>query len=347
MAAVVAVSDKKMNSVGGAALSIRGTGHYLPERIVTNDDLARVMNTSDDFIVCRTGVRTRRHADPVQALNDMIVPAVAAALDRAGMHAQDLDAIIVSTLSPDYHDPSQACLLQAAIGARQIPAFDIRAQCSGMLYGMELARGLMQSSRRSAVLLVCAEMLSKRLDVSNEGRNLAVLLGDGAAALVLGPARVAGRGMLDLRLGADGRYFDLLHTAAPGSKNRAFLDEEQVRQGRHHFRMNGAAMFEHACDTMVTAMREMLDVHQMSIADVDLLIPHQPNLRIIENVLERLGMPREKCVLTVEQLGNIASASLPIALSLAVERGQVEADQTLAFLAYGAGATWGVGLYRT
>ncbi len=326
---------------------IRGMGYFVPERVVTNRDLERWMNTSEAFIVARTGIYERRHAAPSASLNDLILPAVTSALQRARLAAEDIDAVIVSTLSPDYHDPSQACLLQGVALRPGIPAFDIRAQCSGMLYGMELASGMLASGRYRHVLLVCAELLSKRMDRSDEGRNLAVLLGDGAAALVLGRAGPGEGGVLDLTIGADGREFQLLTTAAPGSRNPTFLSLSDVEQGRHHFRMQGKGMFEHASNTLARVARQMLDAHGLSIQDIQLLVPHQPNVRLLEAVQRMLEVDPDRCMVTADRLGNIASASLPVSLAIALESGRLKPGDLALLLTYGAGATWGAALYRS
>lgn len=325
---------------------IRGIGYFVPERVVTNRDLELRMNTDENFIVARTGIHERRHAAPTQSLNDLILPAVAAALKQARLTAEDIDAVIVSTLSPDYHDPSQACLLQGVALRPGIPAFDIRAQCSGMLYGMELASGMLASGKYRRVLLVCAELLSKRMDHSDEGRNLAVLLGDGAAALVLGRAMAKEGGVVDLLIGADGREFNLLTTAAPGSRNPAFLSVSDVEQGRHHFRMQGKDMFEHASNTLARAARQILDAHALRIQDIQLLVPHQPNVRLLEAVMRMLDVEPSRCMVTADRLGNIASASLPVSLAIALESGRLKPGDLALLLTYGAGATWGAALYR-
>ncbi|MEO8180474.1 MAG: beta-ketoacyl-ACP synthase 3 [Deltaproteobacteria bacterium] len=325
---------------------IRGIGYFVPEQVVTNGDLERLMNTDEAFIVARTGIHERRHATPSQSLNDLILPAVAAALKHARLAGEDIDAVIVSTLSPDYHDPSQACLLQGAALRPGIPAFDVRAQCSGLLYGMELASGMLASGRYRHVLLVCAEILSKRMDCSDEGRNLAILLGDGAGALVLGRAAPGEGGVVDLVIGADGREFNLLCTAAPGSRNPTFLSVADVEQGRHHFRMQGKDMFEHASTTLARVAGQLLDAHGLSIKDIQLVIPHQPNVRLLEAVMRLLDVDPARCMVTADRLGNMASASLPVSLAIAFESGRLKPGDLALLITYGAGATWGAALYR-
>ncbi len=210
---------------------LAGLGFSLPKRQVSNHDLVGRINTSDEFIVERTGVRTRYHVEPEQAVSALMVPAARQAIEAAGLLPEDIDLLLVNTLSPDHHDPSQACLIQPLLGLRHIPVLDIRAQCSGLLYGLQMARGQILAGLARHVLVVCGEVLSKRMDCSDRGRNLSILLGDGAGAVVVSAGESLDDGLLDLRLGADGNYFDLLMTAAPGSASPTFLDENVLREG--------------------------------------------------------------------------------------------------------------------
>lgn len=328
-------------------LEIAGLGHALPQRIVDNDEVARVIDTSDAFIRTRTGVRHRRYLAPGQQLADLACPAAERAMAEAGVAPADIDLLIVNTLSPDHHDPSQACYMQPRLGLREIPCFDIRAQCSGGLYGIEIARHFVASGLYRNVLLICAEALSRRIDTSNAGRNLSILLSDGAAAMVLRAQPDATRGLIDLALGADGTQFDLLCTEAPGAKRPNFIDADDIAAGRHYFRMRGADMFADAPRRIVDACRRMLDKHRLALGDIGLVVPHQPNLRIIDAVIEQLGLPRERCMISVEDLGNMASAAFPVALSLAREQGRMPAGQLNLLVTYGAGATWACALYRS
>ncbi|WP_338641681.1 ketoacyl-ACP synthase III [Burkholderia pyrrocinia] len=330
-----------------ARLVIAGMGHALPVRIVSNDEVAGMIDTSDVFIRERTGVVARRYLAPDQHLADLACPAAERAMADAGVTAHDVDLLIVNTLSPDHHDPSQACYIQPRLGLREIPCFDIRAQCSGGLYGVEIARHFLASGLYRNVLLICAEALSRRIDTSNAGRNLSILLSDGAAALLLQATDHPAHGLIDLTLGADGTQFDLLSTEAPGARRPRFIDEDDIAAGRHHFRMKGGPMFEDATRRIVDACRQMLDKHRLTIGDIGLVVPHQPNLRILDAVIERLGLPRERCMISVDQLGNMASAAFPVALALAREQGRMPAGQLNLFVTYGAGATWACALYRS
>lgn len=219
---------------------LAGLGFSLPKRQVSNHDLVGRINTSDEFIVERTGVRTRYHVEPEQAVSALMVPAARQAIEAAGLLPEDIDLLLVNTLSPDHHDPSQACLIQPLLGLRHIPVLDIRAQCSGLLYGLQMARGQILAGLARHVLVVCGEVLSKRMDCSDRGRNLSILLGDGAGAVVVSAGESLEDGLLDLRLGADGNYFDLLMTAAPGSASPTFLDENVLREGGGEFLMRSS-----------------------------------------------------------------------------------------------------------
>ena len=330
-----------------ASLFIAGIGYALPERVVDNHEVATMIETSDTFIRERTGVVSRRYLAPGQHLADLACPAAQRAMADAGVSAQAVDLLIVNTLSPDHHDPSQACYLQPRLGLREIPCFDIRAQCCGELYGIEIARHFVASGMYRNVLLVCAEALSRRVDTSLAGRNLSVLLGDGAAALLLRPSSDPAAGLLDLILGADGTQFDLLCTEAPGARRPHFIDATDVADGLHQFRMRGAAMFDDATRRIVNACRQMLERHALTISDIGLVAPHQPNLRILDHVIAQLGLPRERCVVTGDQLGNMASAAFPVALAIAREQRRLTAGQLNLFVTYGAGATWACALYRS
>ncbi|MEB5315462.1 anthraniloyl-CoA anthraniloyltransferase [Pseudomonas aeruginosa] len=323
---------------------LAGLGFSLPKRQVSNHDLVGRINTSDEFIVERTGVRTRYHVEPEQAVSALMVPAARQAIEAAGLLPEDIDLLLVNTLSPDHHDPSQACLIQPLLGLRHIPVLDIRAQCSGLLYGLQMARGQILAGLARHVLVVCGEVLSKRMDCSDRGRNLSILLGDGAGAVVVSAGESLDDGLLDLRLGADGNYFDLLMTAAPGSASPTFLDENVLREGGGEFLMRGRPMFEHASQTLVRIAGEMLVAHELTLDDIDHVICHQPNLRILDAVQEQLGIPQHKFAVTVDRLGNMASASTPV--TLAMFWLDIQPGQRVLVLTYGSGATWGAALYR-
>lgn len=329
------------------SVSITGTGSFVPERVVTNDELVSRMNTSVEFIENRTGVLERRHVDEGTSVSDIAGKAALQAMAQAGIGASDVDMLIVNTLSPDYHDPSQACDLQRKLGLNHVPAFDIRAQCSGALYGMDIARQYIETGRCKNVLVVCAEILSRRMDISDEGRNLAILLSDGAGAFVMSETQDKTQGeLIDIVLKADGTEFELLYTKAPGSHRKNFIDAEDIAKGAHHFRMNGKAMFFHAIHSMADIAQEILSRNNLTLDDISLIVPHQPNLRLLEGVLNELQVPREKTYITVEHFGNMASASMPVAYAKALSENRFKHGDLALFLTYGAGATWGAALYR-
>jgi 3-oxoacyl-[acyl-carrier-protein] synthase III len=330
-------------------LVIAGTGHYVPENAVTNHDLARIFDTSDALIREKTGVRERRHAAPDETLADMCKVAFDRALLDAGLRSEDIDLLIVNSLSPDYHDPSQACLIQPLLGLRHVPAFDIRAQTSGLLYGLDIAAQYIGAGAVKNAVIICGELLSKRIDQSNEGRNFGVLLADGAAAVIVrgSEEKDGDSGLIDLDIGADGVHFELLHTVAPGVKAQSFRVSDDFDDGLYQFKTNARAMFHHACDTMERAAKKMLEKHKLTIDDVHILLAAQPTLRVLEEVRERLGCPSSRCHVNVDVLGNMESASLPISLALARRSERMRRGAIALLITYGAGATWGSALYRS
>ncbi len=322
---------------------IRGSGLCIPKKVITNSDIVSMMNTTEDFIVKRTGVVSRYHLDSDQTCSELMVEAGKSALKKSGLEAKDIDLLIVNTLSPDHHDPSQACLIQPKLGLRKIPCLDIRAQCSGFLYGVQIASQFVKNKSANNVLVICGEALSKRMDCSDDGRNLAILLGDGAGAAIVGLSESAS-GFLDIELGSDGEYFDLLMTQAPGYKSSCALNKNIDEKEVPYFRMRGRPMFEHASSTLATIASELLEKHRLTLSDISQVVCHQPNARILENVQQKLGIEKEKMFINVDKYGNMASASLPVTWA-EYEPNAREGDLVI-FLAYGAGATWGAALYR-
>lgn len=323
---------------------ISGHGYALPPQVVYNSDLVGRINTSEDFIVTRTGVLTRRHVRPEDAVSSLMVDACQKAIECAGLSPTEIDMLIVNTLSPDHHDPSQACLLQSMLGLEKIPSFDIRAQCTGLLYAMNVAEQFIASGKYRNILVCCGEVLSKRMDCSDDGRNLAILLGDGAGAVVLSPT-TKDTGILDTILRADGDYYKLLWTASPGSAAERFAEDDVSRA---HFRMNGRPMFEHAVENFTAIACELLDKHGLALDDIEVMIPHQPNMRILDAVIENLSLPRNKVWINVHKYGNMASASLPVALSEYLEQTDrsLLSGKYMLLVGYGSGATWGASLYK-
>jgi 2-heptyl-4(1H)-quinolone synthase len=323
---------------------IAGIGYCVPDHVVTNRDLTARMNTSEEFILSRAGIIERRHVAAGEATSDLMLAASRRAVESAGLQPTDIDMMIVSTLSPDHHDPSQANRIQPALGLRHIPCFDIRAQCSGFLFGSDIALQYLQNGVCSNVLVVCGEVLSKRMDCSDEGRNLAILLGDGAAAAVLRVSEDEQKGFIDLLSGADGSHFHDLWTRAPGTANPSFAEPDE--REAFQFRMQGKPLAAHGVEKLSGSAREILARNGLGVADVDLVISHQPNLRMLDALRDALELPQDKVMITVDRFGNMASASLPVSLAMALEAGRLRPGMLALFLTYGAGSTWAAALYR-
>ena len=325
---------------------ISGFGHALPSVIIDNKTIVELMNTTEEFIETRTGVLTRQHISENESTGALMVEACKKAIEKANLLPEDIDMLIVNTLSPDYHDPSQACLIQPMLSLKNtIPVFDIRAQCSGLIYEMDIAKQFIATGTHQNILVCCGEALSKRMDYSDEGRNLSILLGDGAGAVVLSASEDQNKGILDAAIHADGSYFELLWTESPGTSGKTFSGDESKCS---YFRMNGKAMFKHAVEKFTEVTVQTLKKHNLSMEDIDVIIPHQPNMRILDAVINNLGIPRSKVQINVHKYGNIASGSLPITLSEYMENTPPkEREGKLGLIVgYGSGATWGSVLYK-
>jgi len=327
---------------------ILGTGHYVPEKIVTNFDVMKMMETSDEFIVARTGVRQRRHAEADVSASQLAVEACRAAVDDAGLKMGQIGLLIMNTITPDHHDPGCGFFLQGRLGLSGIPVMDIKQQCAGLLYGLSIADHYIKAGTYRYVLIACSEVLSKRMDGSYDGRNVAILLGDGAGAVVVGPSDDEHRGVLSTILHADGAYARALYTAAPGTAlgKMEFVDKDDIDAGRVHFRMDGKTVFEHGVAGMADATFESLRANGLTLDDIDVLIPHQANLRMLEAVVERVGIEPKKVFVNVENYGNMASACLPIALDQARRSGMVSDGSLVLLVAFGSGFVWGSALVR-
>jgi len=327
---------------------ILGTGHYVPPRVVTNYDVMEMMETTNEFIVERTGVERRRHADADVAASDLAVPACQAAVADAGLTMDDIDLVIMNTTTPDHADPGCAFFLQPKLGMSGIPVLDIRQQCAGLVYEMAVADQFIRSGTYRHVLLVCSEVLSTRIDGSYDGRNIAILLGDGAGAMVMGPSDDDDRGILDCILHAEGSGAKALYTAAPGSAlgRKEHVTKEDIDTGRVHFRMDGKTVFENGVGRMSQVVFETLDANGLTLDDLDALIPHQANLRMLEAIVEKTGVPQEKVYVNVVEYGNIASASLPIAFDEARRSGLVGGGSLCLLVTFGSGFVWGSALLR-
>lgn len=317
-------------------VGIIGTGKYVPDRILSNQELEQMVETNDEWIVTRTGIRERRLAAAEQATSDLAYQASLKAIEAAGIAIEDIDLIIVSTITPDMFFPSTACLLQEKLGAKQAAAFDLSAACSGFIYGLATASNMIATGMYKHVLVVGAETLSRITDYTD--RNTCILFGDGAGAVVLGQVP-AGRGFKSFELGADGGGGELLKVSGGGSRKPSTADT--VSSKDHFIYMAGNEVFKFAVRIMGGAAEEALRKAGMNKEDVDLLVPHQANVRIIQSALNRLDLPEEKCMINLDKYGNMSAASIPVALAEAVEQGKINEGDCLVFVGFGGGLTWG------
>lgn len=317
-------------------VGIIGTGSFLPEKVLTNKDLEKMVNTSDEWIVSRTGIRERRITTEDQASSDLATEAGRRALESAGITADQLDLIIVATVTPDTSFPATACLVQERLKAEKAATFDLSAACAGFLYGVASAAQFIATGMYRYVLVIGVECLSKIVDWKD--RNTCVLFGDGAGAAVLGPVE-EGSGFLSFELGGDGSGGDLLKQPAGGSRLPA--SHETVEQGLHHITMAGREVFKFAVRVMQRGAERALEKAGVAKEDIDFLVPHQANIRIIDASLERFGLSRDKTIINLDRYGNMSSASIPVALDEAVRAGRIHSGDTLVLVGFGAGLTWG------
>jgi 3-oxoacyl-[acyl-carrier-protein] synthase-3 len=320
---------------------ITGTGSYAPKKIITNQDLEKLVDTSDEWITERTGIKERRIAEKGQSTSDLAYEAAHKALKAAKLPAQELDLILVATTTPDMIMPNLGCMVQEKLGAKNAAAFDIYAACSGFIYGLSVANAFIKSEIYRNILLIGAESLSRFVDW--EDRTTCVLFGDGAGAVVL--QRHAGkRGVLSTHLHSDGSLGNLLNIPAGGALHPATHDT--VRKRMHFIKMKGNETFKAAVRALENAVQEALEYNKVKPEEIDFLVPHQANLRIIQAMAQRLNMPMEKVVLTVHKYGNTSAASIPMALDEAVRDGRIKENHLLLFEAFGGGLTWASALVR-
>jgi 3-oxoacyl-[acyl-carrier-protein] synthase III len=321
---------------------VAGVGVAVPPRVVTNEDLSRVLDTSDEWIVERTGIRERHIASPEQTVAMLSHEAALQAMAAAGVTAADLDSIVLATASPDRLLPSTACDLQALIGAENAAAFDIGAACPGYVYALTVAEGLIASGQSETILVVGAEKLSTITDFQD--RSTAILFGDGAGASVVRRSSAPGRGILSTFIKSDGRLAPLLYRPGGGSVDP--ISEKVVCERSHYMKMAGREVFKAAVLAMANACDEALTRAGVTAEQVDLLVPHQANLRIIEATAKHAGLPMSKVMVNVDRYGNTSSASIPLALAQAVAEGRVGAGSVVLLVAFGAGFTWGSAVIR-
>ena len=326
---------------------IFGTGTALPERVVTNDELEALMDTSDEWIRTRTGIRERRWVGEGETGAGMALRATEEALAMAGIGGGDLDAIVYATSSPDHFAPGNGVFLQRILpGARQIPALDIRTQCSGFVYGLSVADAWIRAGMYQRVLLVGQEIQSTGMDLTTAGRNTAVIFADGAGAVVLGPSGDDERGLLAFDLHSDGKFAEKLWVDAPGSVYHPRVSKPMLDEGRHWLAMDGKEGFRHAVVRMPESVRTVLGTLGLGPADISLLIPHQANLRISEMVQRDLALRDDQVYNNIMHYGNTTAATIPIALDECVRAGRLHEGDLLVMTAFGSGFMWGSATMR-
>ena len=319
---------------------IIGTGSSVPETVLSNSDLEKMVDTSDEWITSRTGIKERRIADKNTAASDVAYGAAEKALRAAGVSPQQLDVIIVGTITPDFIFPSTGCILQSRLGAKKAYAFDLMAGCSGFLYALHVAEGIIKSGGAEKILAIGADVLSKVTDF--EDRSTCILFGDGAGAAVLTASDEPG--ILSSILSSDGNDWDLLYVPAGGS--RTPIDEEVLKSRKQYIKMEGNDVFKVAVKSMESATMDAISKANVSPGDIDLFIPHQANYRILEAVRKRLDFPEEKVFANLDRYGNTSGASIPLALDEAVRQGSVGEGSLVLFAAFGAGFTWGASVVK-
>ncbi len=321
---------------------ILGTGAYAPSRILTNHDLEKIINTSDTWIIERTGIKQRHIAADGEVTSDMAVAAAREALEMAATDPIDLDMIIVGTISPDMPMPSCAVFVQAKLGASRAFAFDLSAACAGSLYGMAIADQFIRSGKARRVLVIGAELLSRLVDW--EDRSTCVLFGDAAGAMVLGPTPEPTRGVISTHLHSDGTAAGAL--SIPGGGSKYPQSEDVLARKLNKISMNGREVYKYATRALPEVILEALAANGLKPGAIDHVISHQANVRIVESVVDKLGIPREKCWLNIDRYGNTSSASLPISLDEANRAGRLKPGDLVAMMAIGAGMAWGSALVR-
>jgi len=324
---------------------ILGTGRALPPRVVTNAELTTLMDTSEEWIVQRTGIRERRFVEPGTGASDLGVTAARVAIERAGLTPKDIQFLVFATLSPDLFFPGAGVFVQEKLGLDTIGALDVRTQCTGFLYALSVAEAYVKSGFHDNVLVIGAEVQSTGLDMSTAGRDVSVIFGDGGGAVVVGPAE-AGVGILSSHLHSEGKYARELMTEAPASAENPRISKEMLDARRHFGSMNGRSVFVHAVRRFPEAILEALSANGMAVSDLSIVIPHQANLRITQSVAKSLGIPPEKVFSNIEKYGNTTAASIPIALDECVSEGRIRSGDLVCLAAFGSGFTWASSLIR-
>ena len=326
--------------------TIIGTGFYVPPEVWTNDDLAKLMDTSDEWIQERTGIKQRHIAEDGVGSADLAKVAAEHAIADAGMTKQDIDMIIFATLNPDVFFPGSACILQSKMPFGTIPALDIRQQCTGFIYAVAIADRFIQTGWCDNILVIGAEVHSTGLDFTTRGRDVAVLFGDGAGAVVMVPTENEDEGVLDFALHAEGENYDKLWIPAPYGNVRGRITHEMIERAEHYPKMDGRAVFKHAIPRFCECINEVLEKTGYTIEDVDLFIPHQANDRITYMVATKMGVPDEKVVSNIARYGNTTAATIPICICESRQDDRLKKGSLLLAAAFGSGFTWGSFLMR-
>ncbi|WP_026950219.1 3-oxoacyl-ACP synthase III family protein [Algoriphagus mannitolivorans] len=326
---------------------ILGAGHYVPERIVTNEELSKMMDTNNEWIVERTGIHERRWFTPgVDTLTNMSAKASRMALKRAKVDPQEIDFIVFATITSDYFVPGNGVLLQRELGLTSIGAIDIKNACSGFIYALSVADQFIKTGMYKKILVVGAEIQSSGLDKSNEGRSSAVIFADGAGAVVLGAVENDQPGIMSTHLHSEGTHAEELYCIGPSSSAEVRVSQELIDRGDFFLKMNGNAVFKHAIVRFLEVIQEALDYNGVTKEEVDLLVPHQANLRISQYIQQKMQLPDEKVFNNIMYLGNTTAGTIPIALSEAWEQGRIKENDLICLAAFGSGFTWASALLR-
>lgn len=329
------------------ASKIVGAGHFVPEQVVTNDDLAQTIDTSDEWITERTGIKERRWFDPDKdTVANMSARATHMALEQAGMRTSDIDFIVFATITPDYFFPGSGVLLQRELGLAGIGALDIRNACSGFIYSLSTADQFIKSGMYKTILVIGAEIQSSALDKTSAGRNSNVIFADGAGAVILKATQEKNRGILSTHLHSDGNYAEILYVKDPGSSRKVRLSKELIDGDSFKLHMDGREVFKHAVVRFQEVINEALKANNYETKDIDLLIPHQANLRISNYIQEKIGLSDNRIYNNIMRYGNTTAASIPIAISEAIQEGKLNENDLLCLAAFGSGFTWASALIR-
>jgi len=325
---------------------VLGIGMSVPSRVVTNHELASMMETSNEWIIERTGIEERRWVSEGETGATLATAASQQAIERAGLVPRDIDLIILATLSPDFNFPGTGVFVQRSLGLKDIPCLDIRQQCTGFIYGLSIADAYIRTGMFRNILVIGAEVHSTGLDVSTQGRDVTVLFGDGAGAMVVGRATDEAHMILSTHIHADGSEAEILWTEYPASARRPRISAEAMAERKHYPVMNGKRVFKHAVTKMPAAIMEGMVTNKLQLTDIDMVIPHQANLRINQMVTQMIGLPPEKSHNNIQKYGNTTAASIPICMNEAVELGKIKPGSLVCLVAFGAGLTWGSAFLR-